>query len=123
MTNDMLRSHVTGIAFNLTLGKTHIAALVHLEEVLAHELTHGVASRSQLPRNPNLGNFTTGASGLIARGLVTHQMPPARVYIGDKPFSDFWQITVAGRLVLDLLREAGIYQEYAVNTAAEAVAA
>lgn len=31
-TNDLLRSHVTRVGFDLTLGKTHIAALVLLNE-------------------------------------------------------------------------------------------
>lgn len=119
----MLRAHVTGTAFHLFLGKTHIAALVHLEEVLAYEEVNGPATRSALPRTPNLGNFTTGASGLISRGLVTHVMPPPRVRSDNKPFGEFWQITRAGRLVLDLLREAGIWQEYAVSVSAEVGAA
>lgn len=125
MTNEMLRSHVTGAAFHLTLGKTHIAALVHLEEVLAFEETHGlVVSRRGGPRSTYLGNFTTGASGLIARGLVTHTDPyPPNTCLVDKPFAEFWQITPAGRLVLQLLREAGIWQEYATNPVADEVAA
>lgn len=119
MPNDMLRAHVTGAAFHLTLGKTHIAALVHLEEVLAHEETHGVTVRRASPRSAHLGNFTTGASGLIARGLVTHANPyPPNTCLVGKPFDKFWQITTAGRLVLELLREAGIWQEYATNPAA-----
>lgn len=100
MTNDMLRSHVTGIAFNLTLGKTHIAALVRLEEI-------GAGTRKDL----RLGNFITGVNGLLTRGLVIHVN------------QSVWQITPAGRLVLELLREAGIHQEYAVGAPAEAVAA
>jgi hypothetical protein len=125
MTNDLLRAHVTGTAFHLALGKTHIAALVHLEEVLGYEEANGPATRSALPRNstPHLGNFTTGAAGLMARGLVSHTMPPPRVRTDNKPFAEFWQITPAGRLVLALLREAGVWQEYATNPADGQVAA
>jgi hypothetical protein len=115
MTNDMLRAHVTGTAFSLTLGKTHIAALAHLAEVLAYEEIHGPCKRHELPRNPHLGNFTTGATGLLVRGLVTHTPPPPRTRMDDKPFGQFWQITDAGRLVIGLLREAGIWQEYATR--------
>lgn len=121
MTNDLLRAHVTSTAFVLSLGKTHIAALVHLEEALAADLSvndHITAARNgqaPAPKPPHLGNFTTGASGLIARGLVTHAYVPPRTDISDKPFSTFWQITKAGRLVLELLREAGVWQEYAVG--------
>lgn len=123
MTNHLLRDHVTGTAFHLTLGKTHIAALVHLEEVLAYEEEHGPCKRHELPRNPHLGNFTTGASGLLARGLVTHTPPEPRTRMDNKPFVSFWQITPAGRLVLELLRECGIWQEYATNPAADSRAA
>jgi hypothetical protein len=118
MTNDMLRSHVTGAAFHLTLGKTHIAALVHLDEVITYEEINGPAKRHELPRNPHVGNFVTGATGLLVRGLVTHTPPPPRTRMDTRPFGDFWQITTAGRLVLQLLREAGIWQEYATNPAA-----
>lgn len=113
--NEMLRAHVTGTAFQLTLGKTHIAALVHLEEVISAGLTGGEAVRTRKP--PGLGNFVGGASGLIARGLVTHAMPETNDVSG-LPFSTFWQITPAGRLVLELLRECGIWQEYATNPGA-----
>lgn len=123
--NEALRAHVTGTAFNLTLGKTHIAALVHLEEKLAADRTTNqelAAIRAGQPRPPkpvHLGNFTTGAAGLIARGLVVHSYVPPRVDISDWAPSTIWQITPAGRLVLELLRECGIWQEYAANPAAE----
>ncbi len=123
MTNDMLRSHVTGTAFHLTLGKTHIAALVHLEEALAADLTIREQSTRPRPATPFLGNFSSGASGLIARGLVTHAYVQSGVDISDRAFSTFWQITPAGRLVLALLREAGVWQEYATNPTAGQVAA
>lgn len=121
MTNDLLRSHVTGAAFHLTLGKTHIAALVHLEEVLAANVSINdqikaiKAGQPRPPKNPHLGNFTTGAAGLVARGLITHTYVPPRLDISDWSPSAIWQITAAGRLVLQLLREAGIWQEYATN--------
>lgn len=121
MTNDMLRAHVTGTAFVLTLGKTHIAALVHLEEVLAWEEANGAASRRdmKLHRHPALGNFVPAASGLITRGLVTHhETDTPGVLRNDKAFVDMWQITKAGQLVLELLKECGIWQEYATNPAA-----
>lgn len=120
VTNDMLRAHVTGAAFHLTLGKTHIAALVHLEQVIAAEALTGEVS--SWPRPAGLGNFVSGASGLIARGLVTHTVP-LKADVSRVPFGEFWQITRAGRLVLDLLRESGIWQEYAVLVPAEAGAA
>jgi len=117
MTNDMLRAHVTGAAFHLTLGKTHIAALVHLEERIAADLTGWEQAKQPRSTMPHLGNFTTGAAGLISRGLVTHNDFPPGAHWADARFSAMWQITPAGRLVLELLREAGIWQEYATNPA------
>ena len=118
MTNEMLRAHVTGTAFALTLGKTHIAALVHLEEYLAADLTGWERAKQPRPTTPHLGNFTTGASGLITRGLVTHTYPASDKHWANLPFSASWHITPAGRLVLALLKECGIWQEYATNPAA-----
>lgn len=118
MTNDLLRSHVTSAAFHLTLGKTHIAALVHLEERLAADLNTWEHIKQPREKTPHLGNFTTGAAGLVARGLATHTYPLTDEHWADLPFSTYWQITPAGQLVLELLREAGIWQEYATNPAA-----
>lgn len=117
MVNNLLRSHVTGAAFHLTLGKTHIAALVHLEEKLAADLTANEYVKQPREKTPHLGNFTTGAAGLVARGLVAHTYPTSGAHWADERFSAYWQITPAGRLVLQLLREAGIWQEYATNPA------
>lgn len=127
MTNEHLRDHVQRIGFNLSLGRTHIAALVYLEEL------RKVKFRGDLVRIPNskmsappmmraFANIVTGFHGLESRGLLIHTYVPDR----DKPkfakqddgtwqiqhSSRVWKITPAGRLVIKLLQEAGIYADY-----------
>lgn len=130
MTNELLRDHVTSTAFSLNLGKTHVAALVRLDlelaaEVQIHSHHIGPNAYGRLHRND-----VTGRSGLVSRGLVVHVFEQnAHKYVvkeGDEsifrigaidhermPVGDCWNITRAGRLVCDLLKECGIYQEYA----------
>ena len=72
----------------------------------------------------------TGRNGLISRGLVAHVFEQNKhkyiVRKGDEsiyqigavdydrmPVGQVWNITRAGRLVVELLQEAGLYQEYA----------
>lgn len=107
-TNDALRAHVTRVGFDLSLGRTHIAALVFLNECLARKCY--LDTRTSPIRA--FSNFSTGSRGLIERGLVTHESwkraPGRRV-----PMHQVWKITKAGRAAITLLREAGIYDEYA----------
>ena len=126
--NPLLREHVTSAAFMLSLGKTHVAALVRLDLELAAEV------HIQPPREGQYGrlhrNDITGLNGLIARGLIVHLYEQNKhkytVKKGDSslysvgavdhdrmPVGQIWNITRAGRLVADLLKETGLYQEYA----------
>lgn len=127
--NANLRDHVQRIGFDLSLGRTHIAALVYIEELRL------VKWRGDLLSLPNPGrmsdppiarafaNFVTGAHGLQSRGLLTHSYTDS-----DKPKFEkrtdgtwliqhspkVWKVTPAGRLVIKLLKEAGIWQDYSV---------
>lgn len=125
--NEALRAHVTSAKFVLTLSATQIAALVWIERQLRRNLTikeelsalreqgREVSARYDLParNHPMHRTFNlhvTGTHGLIARGLVTHTMP-TRPDENRRP-TDIWAITPAGRAVVTLLQEAGIWQEY-----------
>lgn len=117
--NESLREHVTSVGFNLSLGKTHIAALVKTDIELKANLstTEYLQRYGAGPREPRVFNlFATGNSGLIQRGLLEHiaesRRKPGERY-GDMKPRRIWRITPAGRLVINLLKEAGIYQEYA----------
>lgn len=117
--NDLLRAHVTRVGFDLTLGKTHIAALVYLDEAIRRQ--EHIPTRVQdlrfggsgLPSGHLARAFScwaTGVHGCIDRGLVIHH------YREDKQNTHpgwHYTITAAGNLVIQLLQEAGIYQEYA----------
>lgn len=108
--NKDLRDHVTSVGFNLTLGKTLIAALVWLNETIQAEQTETQSMFIRKPREGHnvWGMFITGADGLRRRGLVEHR------FAGDNlPMSAHWKVTRAGHYVIGLLREAGLYQEYA----------
>lgn len=109
-TNGLLRDHVTRVGFDLSLGRTHIAGLVLLNESLtqrryipAHKSPDAVARRT-------FSWFASGIQGCCTRGLVVHH------YRQDKQDGGLkwhYTITKAGKLVIDLLKEAGVYQEYA----------
>lgn len=107
--NEALRAHVTRVGFDLTLGKTHIAALVLLNESLRRNdwISTQVAS---VGYRRTFSLFVPGVHGLQDRGLVIHNRPERG---SRKRLRQIWVITKAGKLVIDLLREAGIYQEYA----------
>lgn len=130
--NESLRAHVTRIGFDLSLGRTHVAALVWLDVRLRWDRQHYpggrlVAPEDRTPRGPTgrqhplgvaFGNWTAGMHGLISRGLVIHTHPdtvalPAGVKRPDQlPFRTFFRITPAGVYVVELLKEAGLYDEY-----------
>lgn len=126
--NDLLRSHVTRVGFDLTLPRSAIAALVWVEELrLAKWDSVGLDMR--LPAGHPLyrafGHFVTGARGLEERGLLMHRWDAEgerrrgpRAWRDDEgrwhhDHRGIWKITRAGRLVIGLLREAGLYDEYA----------
>lgn len=124
MTNEALRQHVTRVGFDLTLAKSAIAALVSIDQVLKHDRDRlAVEAPRTGPHARAHALFATGTRALIERGLLRHQMPktPAnRAYVQDADGTAhfYWdpgtfRITRAGRLVIGLLHETGIYDEYA----------
>jgi hypothetical protein len=104
--NEALREHVTSNAFVLTLGKTQIAALVYLDAC--------IRSRAYIPtRGGPWSHFVPGIQGCQRRGLVTYCYDDK--WPSKRPGSHLgrhYTITKAGRLMRDLLKEAGIWQEY-----------
>lgn len=124
--NEQLRAHVTSAKFVLSLGGMHIAALVWLD----HKLRHDNSTEEEMAAK-RLGNdrprrdhplhrafnlMVPGMNGLVSRGLATHTSPVprnGRSNTMDYKPSEIWTITDAGRAAIVLLREAGIWQEYA----------
>lgn len=124
--NIALRQHVMSASFALVLGSTHIAALVRIDTELRRNKSLVEVMRDKDPDKwrearggPHGRAFShnaTGMSGLIRRGLVTHLHQPH----SGEPFDkwgnrrpdEIWEITEAGRLVIGLLRESGLWAEY-----------
>lgn len=115
--NEALRAHVTRVGFDLSLGKTHIATLVWIDLRLKTNVPTDPRFYPRAGRtHPVFRHHATGAHGLIDRGLVVNiaeqRRKPGEAF-GNMTPRRVWRITPAGRLVINLLKEAGIYQEYA----------
>ena len=126
--NEQLRAHVTRVGFDLTLPRSAIAALAWIEE-LRKERWDSADIDLRLPASHPLcrafGHFITGARALEERGLLEHRWDPVKERArGPRSWQDedgkwhhdhrgVWRITRAGRLVIGLLQEAGLYEEYA----------
>lgn len=107
--NEALRDHVTRIGFNLTLGTTHIAAMVLLDVMLRSE--DDERKRYTMADQWNRRSFFVPAiDGVIRRGLAWHQQPD-KIDIRANFFRNYG-FTKAGIAALELLRESGIYEEY-----------
>lgn len=108
--NEALRAHVTRVGFDLSLARSHVAALVYLNESAERDEWVGTRQviRGALYRAFSL--WATGAEGLIRRGLIVHHYQSSERTGSPNPH---YTITRAGELVIDLLREAGLYAEYA----------
>ena len=115
--NELLHAHVTRVGFDLSLGRTHIAALVYLDLSFAHNRTwHDEWNGT--PYGGAFRNFIGGIRGLQERGLVlwrdtTNEERAKKEAAGVKyPYT--YSFTRAGEIVVDLLKESGVYAEYAV---------
>jgi hypothetical protein len=95
--NEQFAQYVQSTAFSLSLGRTHMRALIRL------------ATRDPLWMSSNGSSSPTALHGLERRGLVTHHP-----HVGEPPpFGDDaqdWELTTAGKLVVMLLAEAGLVQ-------------
>lgn len=123
--NELFRDHVTSVGFALSLGKTHIAALVDLDHQLrlnlaSRRIDYDIHVRGPIRTMPRaFAHFVPGVDGLIRRGLVEHILPAEYQQPGvstrDLRPSRVWRITRAGRIVINLLKESGVYQDFAAH--------
>lgn len=128
--NDRFSAHVTSTAFNLTLSKAMIRALVRQDLIRAHDYcTKGFQPRPRGQANPD--NYIATMHALEDRGLIVWKPRPlmfrgdhieptvkrrmvkhdAKSYEVQPP--DLIKFTKPGRLVICLLKEAGLYEEFA----------
>lgn len=127
--NDLFRQWTRGVSFQLSMGKYQTACLISIFESPNRQVPIGHGHKL-------LAGWIGGARGLMKRGLIIHH-PPKRGIITNDPFSDYrgiiiwandaeknrntviykvkdiWEITEAGKLVIGLLKIAGVYQEIA----------
>jgi hypothetical protein len=111
--NGALRDHVTRVGFDLTLGRSHIAALVFLNEALLRG-EYINSNKAEPSKRRIFALFAHAMGGCITRGLVIHHFDPSASRAGEKSMAPHYTITRAGELVVELLRETGLYEEYAV---------
>lgn len=105
--NETLRSYVTSVGFSLTLTKLQIDMLVLLHHYGGFKGAHDHAeqdskgepasrSTSRRPTTRTLSShWVSTSAGLHGRGLL----------------GDGWKLTKAGDLTVEILKEAGIYQD------------
>jgi len=108
MINEPLREHVTSIGFALTLTKTQIYLLV----ILHYSKGFKGTCRNGLTASRTYGNrFCVPAMiALERRGLVT-RIPCTKNERGYNNLDGDVVLTKAGHLTVQLLKEAGIYQD------------
>lgn len=113
--NQKLRDHVTSAKFVLALGPTHIAALAWLEWELRYDLApearHAMWGKG--PYGTPWNRMVPGQQGVYDRGLAVHFPFTGPGPVDNRPASERWQITPAGQAVIFLLKEAGVWDEYA----------
>lgn len=122
MTNEILREYVTRTAFNLSLGSCHIASLVYFEELRKVGWDTSMLVNHGSPKNKiqrAFGHLVTGDRGLVERGLITRKHDVGLIHkTVDGVEHLLWptgavKFTKAGKLVIGLLKESGLYEEYA----------
>ena len=109
--NPTLRGYVTRVSFDLSLSHTQVEALVWLDLMRHHPM-------SERPRNPAIRFpiahdstwFVSAARKLEAKGLVVHRF---RKGDATQTWNEIWSFTRAGDLMVDLLHEAGLYEDVA----------
>ncbi len=113
VTNGALRSWARGISFTIAMGRRQVYTLVSLH--LSAEKPYGTMFVGN--RHRHMRDFVGSANCLVNRGLVA-----AHIWKNDKlrralssssgpVYRDAWQLTRAGELVVELLKEAGVYDE------------
>ena len=123
--NIVLREHVTSVGFSLTLSKRQIEAMFHIEKMIKLNETFSSGS----------SHFITTSRALAERGLVEFHQPPEQcvtelIKKGASKETIYkiygvryrWRLTKAGELMLGLLREAGMEEQFECKHGKEAAA-
>lgn len=115
-TNEALRQWARGISFTIAMGRRQVFTLISLhisaERKWATGITHGLVGN----QHRHMNSFVVSTNCLVDRGLVNaHIWHSEKLrlesHTGCHPVRKFWQLTRAGELVIELLKEAGIYDK------------
>lgn len=124
--NVALRSFVTNTSFNLSLRRTHIEALIWIDHDHARNMALMEAWKAAQVEAAQLGFRLSGRNAHLFRPdiAVPHMSPPSSwntscgalsrrgLVTNDNSRHSGWRTTEAGSLVIALLKEAGLWQEY-----------
>jgi hypothetical protein len=143
--NPLLRQHATG-GFSLTLGTTHIAVMVHVDDVIRRrvpsvmdmiaEPDRSYLIMSSLPTKTPWNHYVPGLRGVIGRGLImetaawvaykrkhdAYEAKHNRNFPHQFPTWRMYRFTKAGGMARGLLQESGVWQEFATELAAHQAA-
>lgn len=110
-TNTALRQWARGISFTIAMGRRQVFTLISLH--LSAEHKHGTLLVGD--RHRIMSHFIISTHCLVDRGLViAHVWNDEKLQgqgAADRTYKELWSLTRAGELVIELLKEAGIYEE------------
>lgn len=111
--NSELRQWARGVSFTIAMGRRQVYTLVstHLSADRTYLLSTGRTEGFLGDRHPQMRHFVTSMHCLIDRGLVEAPIWNGGVKKGEPRLAKYWHLTRAGELVVELLKEAGIYAE------------
>lgn len=111
--NTSLRQWARGVSFTIAMGRRQVFTLVSIEASKDVQASLGVRMLIG-DRHRQMCSFVTSARCLVDRGLVIPHVwlsETLRKESHKHKTSELWQLSRAGELVIELLKEAGIYQE------------
>jgi hypothetical protein len=118
-TNQALRQYVTRVSFDMSLSNNQIETLVYLD-LMRHceESDRSLYAQSrEAPYGHPIAHegryFVAGANKLKQKGLVEHEYREDQK--ATQTWNEIWRFTRAGDLVVELLKEAGLYAEVAAR--------
>jgi hypothetical protein len=113
-TNDALRQWARGISFTIAMGRRQVYTLIALH------LSQDKPSEGMMfgDRHRHLAHFVTSMHCLVDRGLVVAHVwhdetlrRKSHARGAGVTYGQLYRVTRAGELIVELLREAGIYEE------------
>lgn len=110
-TNEALRQWARGISFTIAMGRRQVYTLISLHLSAGRDWPSVSTWSIVGDRHRQMRHFITSAHCLIDRGLLVAHVWGTKTMKGKKKVGDHWQVTRAGELVIELLKEAGIYEE------------